>query len=126
MNDHADPHSPFGCKIVRSVLARVGDSWSVLVILTLDGMGVMRFNDLKRHLGISQRMLSLTLRELQRDGMITRHVLATLPPQVEYALTPLGKCFGTPIRALGAWALDHLEQIDQARAEFDSEKSKNQ
>lgn len=126
MKDQTDPHSPRSCEAVRSVLARVGDSWSVLVILALDGMGVMRFNDLKRHLGISQRMLSLTLRELQRDGMITRHVIATLPPRVEYTLTPLGKSFGTPIRTLGRWALDHLEQIDHARTAFDREKPENQ
>lgn len=125
MKDHSDPHSPSACTLVRSVLARVGDSWSVLVILTLDGMGMMRFNDLKRHLGISQRMLSLTLRELQRDGMVQRNVFATLPPRVEYTLTPLGKSFGAPIRSLGRWSLDHLEQIDQARAKFDADKAEN-
>jgi DNA-binding HxlR family transcriptional regulator len=106
---------------VRSVLARVGDSWSVLIILTLNGMGVMRFNDLKRHLGISQRMLSLTLRDLQRDGIIQRNVLATLPQRVEYALSPLGKSFGTPIRDLACWSLDNVGQIDAARIAFDAQ-----
>lgn len=121
MQQRNDPHSPSSCEAVRSVLARVGDSWSVLIILTLNGMGVMRFNDLKRHLGISQRMLSLTLRDLQRDGIVQRHVLATLPPRVEYALTPLGKSFGAPIRDLGCWALDHLDQINAARIAFDAQ-----
>lgn len=125
MDHHSDPHSPSSCEAVRSVLARVGDSWSVLVIWTLDGIGVMRFNDLKRHLGISQRMLSLTLRDLQRDGMVQRDVYATVPPRVEYRLTPLGKSFGAPIRTLSRWTLDHRDQIDQARIAFDAAASEN-
>lgn len=119
MKDHLVGHCPASCGRVRSVLARVGDSWSVLVILALDGVGMMRFNELKRHLGISQRMLSLTLRELERDGMVQRTVFDTTPPRVEYELTPLGAAFGEPIRHLGRWALDNLDQIDAARAAFD-------
>lgn len=120
MKDHLVGHCPEACSRVRGVLARVGDSWSVLVILALDGMGVLRFNELKRHLGISQRMLSLTLRELERDGMVRRTVFDSVPPRVEYQLTPLGTSFGAPIRDLGRWALDNLAQIDTARAAFDA------
>jgi DNA-binding HxlR family transcriptional regulator len=120
MKDHIVSHCPEACTRVRGVLSRVGDSWSVLVILALDGMGVMRFNELKRHLGISQRMLSLTLRELERDGMVRRTVFDSIPPRVEYELTPLGTSFGAPIRGLGRWALDNLAQIDAARALFDA------
>jgi DNA-binding HxlR family transcriptional regulator len=120
MKDQLVGHCPASCTKVRSVLARVGDSWSVLVILALDGMGVMRFNELKRHLGISQRMLSLTLRELERDGMVRRTVFDSVPPRVEYELTLLGASFGAPIRNMGRWALDHLDEIDTARAVFDT------
>ncbi|MEO5620513.1 MAG: helix-turn-helix domain-containing protein [Cypionkella sp.] len=120
MKDLQVGHCPVSCSKVRGVLARVGDSWSVLVILALDGMGVMRFNELKRHLGISQRMLSLTLRELERDGMVRRTVFDSVPPRVEYELTVLGAKFADPIRGLGRWALDNLPAIDAARAEFDA------
>jgi DNA-binding HxlR family transcriptional regulator len=120
MKDHIVGHCPEACGTVRSVLARVGDSWSVLVILALDGMGTMRFNELKRHLGISQRMLSLTLRELERDGMLRRTVFDTQPPRVEYELTPLGQSFGAPIRGLGSWAIENLAQIDTARSAYDA------
>lgn len=120
MKDQIVGHDPEACAMVRSVLARVGDSWSVLVILALDGVGVMRFNELKRHLGISQRMLSLTLRDLERDGLIRRTVFASVPPRVEYDLTALGQSFGAPIRAMGRWALDNLTEIDAARRQFDA------
>jgi DNA-binding HxlR family transcriptional regulator len=120
MKDHSIGDCPIACTKVRSVLARVGDSWSVLVILALDGVGVMRFNELKRHLGISQRMLSLTLRELERDGMVQRRVFDALPTRVDYALTPLGASFGAPIRVMGLWAYENLSQIDSARAAFDA------
>lgn len=123
MKDHIVAHCPESCSMVRSVLAKVGDSWSVLVVLALDGMGVMRFNELKRHLGISQRMLSLTLRELERDGLVRRTVFDTVPPRVEYELTPLGSSFGEPIRHMGRWALNNLSQIDTARADFDAKQA---
>jgi DNA-binding HxlR family transcriptional regulator len=120
MKDHLVGHCPAACSKVRGVLARVGDSWSVLVIFALDGMGMMRFNELKRHLGISQRMLSLTLRELERDGMVRRTVFDSVPPRVEYELTLLGASFSAPIREMGRWALDNLDQIDAARDVFDA------
>jgi DNA-binding HxlR family transcriptional regulator len=121
VKDHIVSNCPEACGKVKSMLSRVGDTWSVMVILALDGMGTMRFNELKRHLGISQRMLSLTLRELERDGMIKRTVYATVPARVEYDLTPLGEQFSDPIRVMGRWIYDHIDQIDQAREAYDAE-----
>ena len=120
MKDHTIGHCPMVCEKLNGFMSRVGDRWSVLVILALDGMGMMRFNELKRHLGITQRMLSRTLRELERDGLVRRTVHDTVPPRVYYELTALGESFGDPIRYLGDWGLKHLEQIDAARAEFDA------
>lgn len=113
------PHSSLHCQRIGQVLSRVGDRWSVLIIIALDE-GTMRFNELKRHLGISQRMLSLTLRELERDGLISRKQYPTIPPKVEYALTPLGRSFSAPVRTLGRWAIDNLPNIDEARAAYDA------
>ncbi len=110
------------CKRINEVLSRVGDRWSVLVVISLAQYGVMRFNELKRHLGISQRMLSLTLRELERDGLVNRTYHPTIPPKVEYELTPLGESFKEPVKAIGLWALDNLPLIDEARLRFDEVK----
>ncbi|SMX30178.1 HTH-type transcriptional activator HxlR [Pelagimonas phthalicica] len=107
------------CPRIQEVLSRVGDKWSVLVVTALGYNDVMRFNELKRHLGISQRMLSLTLRELERDGLVRRTQYPTIPPKVEYALTPLGQSFREPVRLMGYWAMDNLANIDAARANFD-------
>ncbi|KIC21469.1 winged helix-turn-helix transcriptional regulator [Leisingera sp. ANG-Vp] len=112
-------HCP-DCRGINEVLSRVGDRWSVLVVISLSQYGVLRFNELKRNLGISQRMLSLTLRGLERDGLVSRTYYPTIPPKVEYALTPLGESFREPVKALGLWALEHLPQIDAARAEYDA------
>lgn len=108
------------CKRINEVLARVGDRWSVLVIISLTKYGTLRFNELKRNLGISQRMLSLTLRELERDGLVKRTYYPTIPPKVEYNLTPLGEAFCEPVAALGYWALDNLTKIDAAREKYDA------
>ena len=108
------------CKRINEVLSRVGDRWSVLVVISLSEYKVMRFNELKRHLGISQRMLSLTLRELERDGLVNRKYHPTIPPKVEYSLTEMGDSFQAPVRALGRWALENLATIDGARAAFDA------
>ncbi|MCB1489895.1 MAG: helix-turn-helix transcriptional regulator [Bauldia sp.] len=106
---------------VRDVLDRLGDTWSVLVILIL-GDGPHRFNALKRSIGdISQRMLTVTLRTLERDGMIERTVLPTSPPGVEYALTPLGRSLEEPIETLTRWASTNHEAIRRARRRFDAE-----
>ena len=111
--DHVD------CRGVASVLARVGDKWTVFVIMTLSD-GPKRFNELKRMInGISQRMLTLTLRGLERDGLVTRTIFPTIPPRVDYELTDLGRGLQQPVMALGLWAKDHQEQITAARTQFD-------
>src|ERR1700760_2848577 len=107
------PHAQEGgdCRAVASVLARVGDKWSVLLIMML-GDGPKRFNELKRMIGgISQRMLTLTLRGLERDGLITRTVFPTIPPRVDYALTDLRRDLLIPVSALGAWAIRNQPKI---------------
>src|SRR3974390_2698660 len=96
---------PGDCRAVSDVLARVGDKWSVLVV-TLLGKGPRRFNELRRAIGgISQRMLTLTLRGLERDGLVTRTVYPTVPPRVDYGLTTLGRDLLVPVSALGEWAI---------------------
>jgi DNA-binding HxlR family transcriptional regulator len=112
-------HIPGDCRAVGSILARVGDKWSVLVIMLL-GDGTRRFNEIKRMVGgISQRMLTLTLRGLERDGLVTRTIFPTIPPRVDYELTDLGHSLSQTVEALGAWALDHLAEIEAARRRFD-------
>ncbi len=112
-------HLDSNCRGVASILARVGDKWSVLVIMLL-GDGPRRFNELKRMVGgISQRMLTLTLRGLERDGLVTRTVFPTIPPRVDYELTDLGRGLQQPVRALGEWAMGHQREIEDARARFD-------
>lgn len=108
------------CSRINEVLGRVGDRWSVLIVISLARYGVLRFNELKRHLGISQRMLSLKLRELERDGLVNRTYHPTIPPKVEYALTDLGRSFYEPVKVLGLWALENLPNIDSARAGYDN------
>jgi DNA-binding HxlR family transcriptional regulator len=108
------------CRAVSAVLARIGDKWSVLIVSRL-GNRAMRFNELKREIGgISQRMLTLTLRGLERDGLITRTVFPTIPPRVDYALTALGRSLLEPVTALGDWALRNAPRIEQARTKFDN------
>jgi DNA-binding HxlR family transcriptional regulator len=112
-------HLPSDCRAVSDVLARVGDKWSVLVVTRLGG-GPLRFNELRRSIGgISQRMLTLTLRGLERDGLVTRSVFPTIPPRVEYALTALGRDLLQPVAALGEWALRNQGKIARAREQFD-------
>jgi len=111
---HAD------CRGVASVLARVGDKWSVFVIMMLFD-GPKRFNEIKRMIdGISQRMLTLTLRGLERDGLVTRTIFPTIPPRVDYELTDLGRGLSQPVIALGEWAKAHQSEIETARARFDA------
>src|ERR1700751_5203980 len=107
------------CRKVSQVLARVGDKWSILIVGLLGG-GPRRFNEIKRLVGgISQRMLTLTLRGLERDGLVLRTVTPTIPPRVDYELTVLGRSLQTPVIALGEWAMDNLAHIQSARAVFD-------
>ncbi|QSQ10723.1 winged helix-turn-helix transcriptional regulator [Myxococcus landrumensis] len=108
------------CLAVRDILTRVGDKWSVQVVGNL-GPGPMRFGELRRAIeGISQRMLTLTLRGLERDGLVTRTVHPTVPPQVDYALTPLGETLLGPVSELSRWAVNHREQIQAARGLYDA------
>ena len=105
---------------VRNVLDRIGDAWSLLVILNLRD-GPNRFNALKRSIGdISQRMLAVTLRHLERDGLVSRKVLPTNPPQVEYTLTKLGHSLVRPIDTLALWASDNHDTIRRARKAYDA------
>src|SRR6187455_2908255 len=96
-------HVPEDCRAVSEVLSRVGDKWTILVVGEL-GNGPKRFNEIRRALGsISQRMLTLTLRGLERDGLVTRTVFPTIPPRVDYELTDLGRGLANPVQALGQW-----------------------
>src|ERR1700719_1408790 len=114
-----NPHLDGNCRAVASILARVGDKWSVFVIMLL-GNGPRRFNELKRMVGgISQRMLTLTLRGLERDGLVTRTVFPTIPPRVDYELTELGRGLWQAVKPLGQWAQSHVKHFINARAKFD-------
>jgi DNA-binding HxlR family transcriptional regulator len=114
-------HVTEDCRAISDVLARVGDKWSILVVSRL-GKRTMRFNELRRDIGgISQRMLTLTLRGLERDGLITRTVYATVPPRVDYALTPLGCSLLRPVNGLSDWALANKTKLADARQKFDEE-----
>src|SRR5882762_3949498 len=112
-------HLESDCRGVASILARVGDKWSVFVIMLL-GDGPRRFKEIKRMVGgISQRMLTLTLRGLERDGLVTRTVFPTIPPRVDYELTNLGRSLWRAVEPLGAWARSHVKHFISARAKFD-------
>ncbi len=103
---------------VRDVLCRLGDKWSMLVVLSLQANGVMRFGQIHASLGdISQRMLSVTLRSLERDGLVVRRVYAEVPPRVEYELSPRGGSLMPHIEALVGWALENMAAILSGRAE---------
>jgi DNA-binding HxlR family transcriptional regulator len=113
-------HESSECRAVNTVLARVGDKWSVLIVALL-GDGPKRFNEIKRMVGgISQRMLTLTLRGLERDGLVTRTVFPTVPPRVDYELTELGHSLWKPVEALGSWARENQDRIAAARQKFDA------
>ena len=112
-------HTSSGCRAVNSVLARVGDKWSVLIIMLL-GDGKLRFSEIKRMVGgISQRMLTLTLRGLERDGLVKRTIFPTIPPRVDYELTELGRSLRCAVAPLGNWAREHVADIHGARETFD-------
>ncbi len=106
---------------VRDVLDRIGDAWSVLTLVILEDQGTLRFNALRREIGdVSQRMLAVTLRHLERDGLVTRTVFPTKPPAVAYALTDLGRSFAARLRGLADWAETHHGAVRKARATFDA------
>lgn len=111
---------PVACAGISEVLSRVGDKWSVLVVMLLRD-GPRRFTELKRGVtGISQRMLTLTLRHLERDGLVTRTVTPSIPPRVDYELTALGHSLREPVQALGQWAMMNQPAIRSAQARFDA------
>jgi DNA-binding HxlR family transcriptional regulator len=117
---HVSDIQSHDCRAVSAILSRIGDKWSVLIIQRL-GEGPRRFNEIKRIIGgISQRMLTLTLRNLERDGLVSRTVTPTVPPRVDYALTDLGRDLLIPVSALGQWAIRHTPCIEAARARFDA------
>lgn len=118
-----DPSNPV-CRTISTLLSRIGDKWTVLVVATL-GDGPRRFNELRREIpSVSQRMLTLTLRNLERDGIVSRTVTPSIPPRVDYELTALGHSLLKPITALTQWALDNIEHIHGAQARFDAEQVK--
>ena len=112
-------HLSEDCRAVSGILQRIGDKWTVLVIDRL-GQGKMRFNELRHAIGgISQKMLTTTLRGLERDGFVTRTVYPTIPPRVEYELTELGCELLKPVHALGEWARQNTTRVNEARRRFD-------
>jgi DNA-binding HxlR family transcriptional regulator len=116
-------HESEDCRAVSDILGRVGDKWTVLVVGYLSD-GPMRFSELKRGIGgISQKMLTITLRGLERDGFVTRTVFPSIPPRVDYELTDLGRELRVPVNALGEWARVNIARVKQARARFDSAQS---
>jgi len=113
-------HQTEPCRRISEILSRIGDKWSLLVIRQL-GNGPLRFSEIKRSLGsISQKMLTATLRGLERDGFVSRTVFPTVPPRVDYALTPLGCDLLVPVRQLGDWAMANAERIERSRRRFDA------
>lgn len=114
------PHATEDCRAVSEVLQRIGDKWSLLVVRRL-GRGPLRFNELRAAVGgISQKMLTTTLRTLERDGFVTRTVFPTIPPRVDYELTDLGRELEIPVKGLAEWAIANMGRINDARDRFDS------
>ena len=115
-----DPTNPV-CRTISTLLSRIGDKWTVLVVQTL-GSGPRRFNELRREIpSVSQRMLTLTLRNLERDGLVNRTVTPTIPPRVDYELTSLGSSLQKPICGLATWATENVEAIHKAQARYDAQ-----
>lgn len=124
-NDSTQDHS--NCAF-RDLLSRLGDKWSMLVIVALSKTDshCLRFSELQREVnGISQRMLSTTLKNFERDGIVTRHLYPEVPPRVEYTLTDRGKDFLVPVKALVDWMIDEWPQIEESRHQYDGRKPKS-
>ena len=113
------PYHSAECRMANDVISLVGDKWSVLVVVLL-GRGTKRFTEIKTSVeGISQKMLTVTLRGLERDGYVKRTIYPTIPPKVEYELTDLGRELLVPLRALGTWAIANHARVQAARAAYD-------
>ena len=110
------------CRLLTATLARVGDKWSMMTIVSLED-GSLRFNALRRRICISQKVLTSTLRGLERDGYVVRTVTPTQPPRVDYDLTDMGREVLGPVRSLAVWALGQSERIAQARRRYDERLS---
>ena len=116
-------HLTEDCRAVSDVLQRIGDKWTILVVQRL-GDGPKRFNELRHAIGgISQKMLTTTLRSLERDGFVTRTIFPVIPPRVDYELTDLGRELLVPVQALGEWARGNITRINAARVKFDGEEA---
>jgi DNA-binding HxlR family transcriptional regulator len=117
---HGHKHVTGNCMAVHEVLSQIGDKWTVLIVRSLND-GPRRFSELKRDVeGISQRMLTLNLKTLERDGFITRTVYPTVPPRVDYELTPLGHSLSKPLGVIAQWAITNRQRIVDARIAFDA------
>jgi len=118
--DAPQQHLPSDCRPIGEILSRVGDKWTVLLLAVL-GDGTMRFKDLHRAIGgISQRMLTVTLRNLERDGLLVRTVYPTIPPRVDYCLSERGRSLKDALAPIGQWVLEHQAGIEASRREFDA------
>lgn len=117
-----DDHQHDKCRLLGQILDRVGDKWTIMAVGALSE-GPMRFNEMMRHIGgVSHRMLTLTLRALERDGMVSRTAYPTIPPKVEYELTPLGRSLTEPLATLLQWGETHSDEIEVARKVFDDRR----
>ncbi|MFB4301697.1 winged helix-turn-helix transcriptional regulator [Actinomadura sp. NTSP31] len=122
---NVNEHTAAGCR-GREILERIGDKWSLQVIAVLGGR-TRRFTELKREIeGISQRMLTVTLRGLERDGIVTRTVYPVVPPRVDYTLTPMGATLLDAAITMVSWAENHLREIDDARAAYDARSAETE
>ena len=120
-----DPANPV-CRTISTLLSRIGDKWTVLVVTTL-ASGTKRFNELRREIpSVSQRMLTLTLRNLERDGLVSRTVTPTIPPRVDYELTELGRSLQKPISGLVQWSMDHVGAIHDAQRLYDDAQAESE
>ena len=125
MDVRARSHGYEECRASADILARIGDKWTVMVVGVLS-QGSMRYSQIFKLMhGVSQRMLTLTLKSLERDGLVTRTVYPTIPPRVDYALTELGQTLIAPLYALGMWAQENRTAIEATRRDFDQRNHGN-
>ena len=119
--------SPKKQALLHDILERIADKWTLLVIEALDGEGEMRFSGLQRRIGqISHKMLTKTLRQLERDGLVTRRIHAEVPPRVDYKLTPLGESLGESVCGVWMWVGEHMPDVERARRVYDRKSSRRE